>query len=495
MLPAQADEAEDASFSEPAMTSANKAIAACALAILACIGALSFWDESRNDKDREWVNHTYLVIEKLQKVRIDITQAETGQRGYMLTGQDRYLELYGVGVRRVRQDMVELPDLIADNPGERDAIKRLDPLIEARLAELDDGIDVRRRSGLLAGVEAVTHGNTGELWMELIATHIAEMRQTEAQLLSKRLETAAASTRKMKLVIVCGNALAILILVVKGFVIHWETGRRNLAEQNLKHSNERLERRTAELSETNIELESFAYSVAHDLRAPLRHIAGYSSVLADDYGPRLDAEGLRCLGKIADGAEKMGGLVDDLLSLSQIGRQQLSRQDTPLDLLLTQVVEDLAPECSGRDIEWQIGELFSVECDPGLIKQVFVNLLSNAVKYTRKREHAVIQVGQTMNNDERVVFVRDNGAGFEMQYVGKLFGIFQRLHKARDFEGTGVGLAIAQRIIRKHGGRIWAEAELDQGATFFFTVGSPEKDTSKEPELPITEEEMHVARS
>jgi len=477
------------------MTSSSKTIAACALIILVCIGTLSFWSEGRNDEDREWVNHTYLVVEKLQTVRIDITQAETGQRGYMLTGQDRYLELYGAGVNRVRQDMIELPDLIADNPRERDAIRRLDPLIAARLAELGDGIEVRKRSGLLAGVEAVTRANNGEKWMGQIAAQISEMRQTEAQLLSKRLNAAAASTRRIKVVIVLGNSLAILILLVKGFVIHWETARRNLAEQNLKQANERLESRTAELSGTNIELETFAYSVAHDLRAPLRHIAGYSNVLAQDYGPRLDAEGLRYLGKIGGGAQKMGRLVDDLLSLSKIGRQQLSLQDTPLDSLLRQVIEDLAPECSGREVEWRIGDLFSAECDPGLMKQVFVNLLSNAVKYTRKRDHTVIQVGHTKHNDERVIFVRDNGVGFEMQYVGKLFGVFQRLHKARDFEGTGVGLAIVQRIIRKHGGRIWAEAELDQGATFSFTIGSPENNPPKKPELLIAEEEMHVARS
>lgn len=310
--------------------------------------------------------------------------------------------------------------------------------------------------------------------MELIAAHIAGMRRTEGQLLSSRLQTAATSTRKIKAIIFYGNSLAIFILVVKGFVIHWETGKRNQAERSLKEANARLERRTSELSETNIELESFAYSVAHDLRAPLRHIAGYSGVLTQDYGPHIDAEGQRCIEKIAESAQRMGRLVDDLLSLSKIGLQELSLEITPLDSLLRQGLKEIEPECSGREIEWRIGNLFSTECDPGLMTQVFVNLLSNAVKYTGKRVHAVIEVGQMMQDGQRVVFVRDNGAGFEMQYVSKLFGVFQRLHKARDFAGTGVGLAIVQRIVRKHGGRIWAEAMPDKGATFFFALGSPE---------------------
>jgi CHASE3 domain sensor protein len=208
--------ARGCSFLGPTMTSSIKAIAACALIVLACIGTLSFWSEVRNDKDREWVRHTYLVVGKLQTVRIDITQAETGQRGFMLTGQDRYLKLYGAGVNQVRQDMTELRDLTSDNSRQQEAIQRLDPLIAARLAELGDGIEVRKRSGLLAGVEAVTRANNGERWMGQIAAQIDEMRQTEAQLLTRRLDTAAASTRKIKVVIVCGNALAILILLVAG---------------------------------------------------------------------------------------------------------------------------------------------------------------------------------------------------------------------------------------------------------------------------------------
>jgi len=477
------------------MTRSSKAIAASALIILISIGALSYRGEVRNENDREWVTHSLLVVEQLQEIRIDITLAESGQRGYLLTGEETYLEPYQAGLDRVGQDMEKLQNLTLDNRRQQEAILRLAPLVAARLAELSAGIEIRKQSGLQAGVEAVAYGNTGGKWMGKIGTQIGEMRHTEAELLSARMETAAASTRKMKVLIACGNTLAILFLLVKGFLIHWEARKRNLAEENLKQANERLERRTAELSETNSELESFAYSVAHDLRAPLRHIAGYSSVLAQDYGPRLDAEGLRCLTTIVDSAGRMGRLVDDLLALSQIGRKALAFQETELGSVVAQVVEELATESAGRDVEWQIGELFSAECDPGLMKQVFANLLSNAVKYTRRQQHAVIQVGLSTQNGERVIFIRDNGAGFEMQYADKLFGVFQRLHKARDFEGTGVGLAIVQRIIRKHGGRIWAEAAVDQGATFFFTVGTPEIKVREQPEPAIHEEEMHVARS
>jgi signal transduction histidine kinase len=477
------------------MTPSSKAIAASALFILISIGALSYRSQVRNEEDREWVTHTHLVMEWVQAVRIDTTQAETGQRGYILTGQERYIAFYRTGVDKLGPDIKALQGLTSDNPVQQENIKRLKSLVGDRLGELAEGIEARKRSGLPAEVDAVTRRSNGELWMEMIATQTDEMRHTEAGLLSTRLEMATASTRKMKVLIAVGNVLAILILLVNAFVIHSETVKRNQADENLKQANKQLERQTAELSETNIELESFAYSVAHDLRAPLRHIAGYSSVLAQDYGPRLDTEGLRCLTTIVDSARRMGRLIDDLLALSQIGRQELAFHVTELRVLVAQVVEDLAPECAGREVEWQIGELFNAECDAGLMKQVFTNLLSNAVKYTRRQGHAVIQVGQSMQNGERGIFIRDNGVGFEMQYADKLFGVFQRLHKARDFEGTGVGLAIVQRIIRKHGGRIWAEAALDQGATFFFTLGALEIKVPEQPEPAIHEEKMYVARS
>lgn len=234
---------------------------------------------------------------------------------------------------------------------------------------------------------------------------------------------------------------------------------------------QRVEERTAQLTAVNKELEAFCYSVSHDLRASLRQINAFAKILTDEYGPRLDSEGQEYLHLVYSGAQQMGQLVDDLLNLATIGRQELARQPIELREVVDTVIGSLKPEYEGRQIDWQIGPLPRVECDPGLIKQVFTNLLSNAVKYSRPRERAVIEVSQLIGGGEPAMFVRDNGVGFDMKYSSKLFGVFQRLHGASEFEGTGVGLATVQRIIQKHGGRIWAEAEPGKGAAFFFTLG------------------------
>ncbi|HWP85499.1 MAG TPA: ATP-binding protein [Terriglobia bacterium] len=239
--------------------------------------------------------------------------------------------------------------------------------------------------------------------------------------------------------------------------------------------NDMLKQRVAELDATNKELEAFTYSVSHDLRAPLRHMDGFSRILEEEYGAQLDATAQRYLRRVREGARHMGELVDDLLSLSRVGRQELRRQVTGLNSLVEEVrgeLRELAEQRGvRREVEWRIGQLPFADCDPHLMKQVFANLLSNAVKYTRPRPRAVIEIGCRQQEGETVFFVRDNGVGFSMKYADKLFGVFQRLHRPEDFEGTGVGLATVQRIIHKHGGRVWAEAELDRGACFYFTLG------------------------
>jgi len=204
------------------------------------------------------------------------------------------------------------------------------------------------------------------------------------------------------------------------------------------------------------------------LRAPLRHISGFSKILTEEYGPSLAPDAQHHLQRIQEGTRRMGLLVDDLLNLGRIGRHDVRLQVTGLNSVVNDVVAELKAECKDRQIEWKIGTLPFVECDPGLIKQVFLNLLSNALKFTRPRTPAVIEVGQKDHEGAPAVFVRDNGVGFNIKYADKLFGVFQRLHRPEDFEGTGVGLATVQRIVLKHGGRIWAEAELDKGATFYF---------------------------
>ena len=238
---------------------------------------------------------------------------------------------------------------------------------------------------------------------------------------------------------------------------------------------QRVDERTAQLKAANKELEVFSYSVSHDLRAPLRQVDGFAEILIEEYGAQLDSKAQRYLSIIRAGAKNMGRLVDALLNMGRLGRQELLSKPTNLSLLLDEVLREIEPECNSRKIDWRIGTLPTVDCDPGLMKQVFVNLLSNAVKYTRRRELAVIQVDQIMmESGAPAIFVRDNGAGFNQKYASKLFGVFQRLHRAEDFEGTGMGLATVQRIIEKHAGRIWVEAEVEKGATFFFTLGRGE---------------------
>jgi len=265
--------------------------------------------------------------------------------------------------------------------------------------------------------------------------------------------------------------------VLRGGVVAFrDVTRTKAAQREIRKLNAELEQRVLQRT---AQLEAFTYSVSHDLRAPLRHIAGFSGILLEEFGPTLDPNAQHYLQRIEEGTRKMGLLVDELLNLARVGRHSLSLQVTGLNSIVQEVVSILKPESGGREVEWKIAELPFVDCDPVLIKQVLQNLMANALKFTRPRSRTVIEVGQIDENGHPAVFVRDNGVGFSMKYADKLFGVFQRLHRAEDFEGTGIGLATVQRIIQKHGGRVWVEAELDRGATFYFTIGAEEQTQQK----------------
>lgn len=237
---------------------------------------------------------------------------------------------------------------------------------------------------------------------------------------------------------------------------------------------DRVALRTAALDAVNKELEAFSYSVSHDLHAPLRHIRGFIELLQNTVGPQLDGRSRQCLGQISDSAKRMSQLIDDLLAFARMARIELEQAPVDLVCLVAETIRQLEPETQSRRVCWKYGHLPPVVADLSLLRLVLLNLLSNAVKYTRPREQAEIEIGCAQETGEEVIiFIRDNGVGFDMKYVDKLFGVFQRLHPQEEFEGIGIGLANVRRIIARHGGRTWAESVNHQGATFYFSLPKP----------------------
>jgi PAS domain S-box-containing protein len=327
------------------------------------------------------------------------------------------------------------------------------------------------------------HGFDGEIgtWRSLI--HPGDLAAFNAGY-SKSLATHSASSWEFRIILPDGQTRWLasrgrLLPDLDGKVPRFIGVNVDMTDQKMRENEiqalnasleQRVNERTAELLRANKELETFSYSVAHDLRGPLRHVDGFARILQQEHAAELSEEGCRYLVHILQAITHMGRLVDDMLNLARIGRKELVREKANLDSILRQSLADLPRETQGRDIEWRIESLPEVECDPGLLKLVLSNLLANAAKFTRSRSMAVIEIGTLHENGSTTFFVRDNGVGFDPKYADKLFGVFQRLHRQEDFEGTGVGLATVQRIIHRHGGKVWAEAEPDKGATFFFTL-------------------------
>ncbi|MEQ1792692.1 MAG: ATP-binding protein [Nitrospira sp.] len=427
------------------------------------IGAISYRNTAILIENSRLDTKSHDLLQLLNNVDMAMDEAENNHRRYLVTGEVVYLQSFRSLTEQKPTYLKYLKDLTAESPLQEARVDQLQTLIEQQI-NAETGAIAKRDGG---GFEAVRRiALEGAAKRELAGIHriISEMEVDERQSLRRRLGESTLSTTNTIALLALGAVLQLVLLASVYYLIrHDITARRKVAAE--------LQLRGELLEAANKELEAFSYSVSHDLRAPLRHIDGYASLLSKAVGDSLNDKAKRYLQTISDSAKQMGQLIDDLLVFSRMGRQEMLHTTVNLDQLIKTILYDLRLDLQGREISWTIDTLPEVPGDPAMLRQVFVNLISNAIKFTSTRPIAKIVIGlERKSAGEITVFVRDNGVGFDMQYLGKLFGVFQRLHRADEFEGTGIGLANVRRIVHRHGGRVWAEGIPDQGATFFVTL-------------------------
>ncbi len=404
----------------------------------------------------ESVRHALEIENKLVLLRAMVRESESRQRGYLITNDQTYLDDYETAARAVAAVTASLKAAIADDPDLRKAFEAVEPALDQRMNLLRTTSELYLAGDHQGAIDRVRSG-IGRAAMKRFVASVEDMIQQEQALLQMRLARSSQINFALLALVLLG-ALAIAGLAL-------------FAVRVLRRSEHVLEEKNGELQALVRELEAFTYTVSHDLRAPLRSIDAFSRILVKEAAKDLEPKMREYLQIVSDSARQMGRLLDDLLAFSRLGRKPLNKQNIPTAALVDQVVREIQGQrADGRSVDITIGKLPDVWGDPVLLKQALANLIDNAFKYTRTREHAEIEIGSREEGGKSVFFVRDNGVGFDMQYAGKLFGVFERLHRAEDFDGTGVGLAIVQRVVQRHGGRIWADAAVDKGATFSFTL-------------------------
>ena len=410
-----------------------------------------------------WAAHARRVLYHSEQVRSFSVEVETSQRGYGLTGDELFLEPYQGAIKAINSHMKELDSLTSDNATQHSKIIQLKELVTTRIKFADEVIQLRKESFEKAKSLVLTL--RGKKLMDEIKKLLNEFQDEENNLITIRSLNARKQFLQFVYAFIGLVGSMVVILVVLTYLINSNLKQRTQAEKKLKQAEQ-------EAAKINSELESFTYSVSHDLRAPLRSINGYAQILKEDYSNKIDEEGNRTIDIISKNAKRMGQLIDDLLGFARLGRQELRKSKINMDDLVKSVLEELLDQQKGREVILDIRPLKASLGDTNMIRQVWVNLLSNALKYSQKKEVSKIEVNcqEQVESDEIIYSVRDNGAGFDMQYGHKLFGVFHRLHKTEDFEGTGVGLALSKKIIDRHQGRIWAEAKVSEGAVFYFSM-------------------------
>jgi len=552
------------------------------VAVFLVISAYSYLAISRLNNNSYWVEHSYVVVAQADTLISDLLNTETGQRGYIITGDDSYLAPYTLALQNVYSDFQSLQNLTSDNPAQEEKLLVIKPLIDARLAEVDNGINLRKYKGVDAATAFIMTGG-GKKTMDAIRAEEVDFKTEELKLLAQRETDSDQSSSLVNLVILWGAIIGFLFYllvnyIISRFVIKDLVSKpflakekqalfyaRSLIESSLDplitispsgkvtdlneaavrvtgisrekligsdfvnyftnpdeardgyervfrqgsvndypltirsqegrltdvllnasiYKNEegvvlgvfaamrdytRIKQATEAVELMNREMEAFSSSVSHDLRAPLRVIDGYAQMLSEDYNTKLDDNGKRLIANIRTSSEQMRVLIEDLLTFSRLGSQAIKKEQVSMSTMAKDVFMELKKVAPTRDIECNIADLPDAKADKDTMRLVWVNLISNAIKYTRPKAKAVIEIGSKVEGDVITYYVKDNGVGFDMKYVIKLFLVFERLHSSEEFEGTGIGLANVKRIIERHGGKVWAEGQVGVGSTFYFTL-------------------------
>ena len=435
---------------------------------------------------QQWLAHTFEVLTTTEAIQVRMSAANSASRAFLLTGDSAYQTRYESAVHGANDEIDHVKALTADNFSQQQRVPLLRQRVAARFAAIDAVMAARRQHGeealkgaLLRDALSDTPGGGASPRVVLDA-----MEKEERRLLDDR-GSATKQARYRVIGALAGATLLDVVLIFIAFRLLTQAtedremlaeraeqiGRLNSELTTLNGELEsRVEQRTRELAVSNQELEAFSYSVSHDLRAPLRTIDGFSLALEEDFADKLNDEGLDYLKRVRGGVQRMGSLIDALLQLSRVTRSELQRERVDLSQLATLIFNELQANDPDRDVTFTAEEGVVAQADARLLRVAFENLLGNALKFTSKVPSARIQFGSLQQGERAVYFLRDNGAGFDMQYVDRLFTAFQRLHGDRDFKGSGIGLATVSRIIHRHHGSIWAEGAIGQGATFFFTL-------------------------
>jgi signal transduction histidine kinase len=443
---------------------------ALAVAALGFMAWYSWRQTERYASESDRVSHSYEVTEAARKVEAAIDAAVSVQRAYLLSGEELWILRLDTELSHLETALLDLRFLTVEEPEQQPRLDGLeDRLREWRDALMDNQL-VRQLDGFEAAVELARTDALARLAAPLDAS-LEEFEHEERNFLRERrlAETAARRRTAVALVALPASAMALLGWLFLG--IRREVGQRVTAERSVAALNNSLEQRATELEAANRELESVSYTASHDLRAPLRAIASFSRILHEEHREQLDSEGQRLLRAVEKNAGKMASLLDGLLAFSRLGRVPLKKRIIDHDDLVQRVVESLlATDDATAQTRVQVGRLPECPGDPVLLGEVWSHLLRNAMKFSRDRAEPAIEVGGAEHDQEVVYHVRDNGIGFDMQHSAKLFGVFERLHQEQQYPGSGIGLAIAHRIVQRHGGRMWAEGRPDAGATFYFSL-------------------------